>query len=300
MTTPRPFRSLRAEVPRRRNQKGYVLLVILFMLAALTIALMATGQAVATQIKRDREEEMVHRGQQYVKAIRRYYRKFGRYPSKIEDLESANNIRFLRRRYKDPMVPNGEWKVLHYGEAKNPPRGLFGQPIGVGTGLGGSTPGVNTVGGQPAGGLGGSPAGGTGTMSAPGAAASPPQTSDNGDANSSVNGSSNGNPAATENAPGSSSTQVQTFGGGAIIGVESLSTKESLKEIAGKNHYNEWEFVYDPRVEALVGGAGQAGQIPVQQQNGQGLGNTMNQNQQNPQTPQSPQSPQPQNQPNPP
>jgi hypothetical protein len=116
------------------------------MLAAFTIALMVASQSVTTQIRRDREQEMVHRGQQYVRAIRRYYRKFGRYPSKIEDLETSNNIRFLRRRYKDPMVPNGEWKVLHYGEAKNPPLGLFGQPIGVGAGIGGSTPGVNTVG----------------------------------------------------------------------------------------------------------------------------------------------------------
>jgi type II secretory pathway pseudopilin PulG len=290
MTTPRPFRSLRAEVTRRRNQKGYVLLVILFMLAAFTIALMATGQAVATQIKRDREEEMVHRGQQYVRAIRRYYRKFGRYPSKIEDLESANNIRFLRRRYKDPMVPNGEWKVLHYGEAKNPPRGLFGQPIGVGTGLGGSTPGVNTVGGTPSNGLGGAPAGSISGMSSGGPAASQPQTSDSNDANGNVNGSPNANPQATGNAPGSPSTQVQTFGGGAIIGVESLSTKESLKEIAGKNHYNEWEFVYDPRTEALFGAGVQAGQ-PVQGQSGQGLGNPINQN---PQTPQNPQNQNPQ------
>src|SRR3954466_5984712 len=132
------------------------------MLAAFTIALMVASQSVTTQIRRDREQEMVHRGQQYVRAIRRYYRKFGRYPSKIEDLETSNNIRFLRKRYKDPMVPNGEWKVLHYGKAKNPPRGLFGQPIGVGTGIGGSTPGTNTVGGTPANGLGGmAPAAGT-------------------------------------------------------------------------------------------------------------------------------------------
>src|SRR5438445_5424866 len=179
---------------RRKSEQGYVLLVILFMLAVFTIALMATGKAVATQIQRDREEEMVHRGQQYVRAIRRYYRKFGRYPSKIEDLETANNVRFLRRRYKDPMNPSGEWKVLHYGEAKNPPLGLFGKPITVATGLGGSTPGTNTVGGTPAGGLGGTtpgstPAGGLGGISPAGPAASQPQGSDSGDANSTASNS---------------------------------------------------------------------------------------------------------------
>src|SRR3954466_6145901 len=255
------------------------------MLAVLTISLLAASQSIATQIKRDREEEMVHRGQQYVRAIRRYYRKFGRYPAKIEDLEVSNNIRFLRRRYKDPMVPNGEWKVLHYGEAKNPPRGLFGQPIGIGGGLGGTTPGTNTVGGTPSNGLGGmSPAAGsTGGMSPGGVAAGQPQTSDDANANPSVPSGQGTGLNATGAAPASSNTQVQTFGGGAIIGVESLSTKESLKEIAGKNHYNEWEFVYDPRVEALAQ-QGQAGQVQVQQ----GIGNPIGGNPQPPQQPQPP------------
>jgi len=271
---------------RSNSQKGYILLVVLFMLAVLTISLLAASQAIATQIKRDREEEMVHRGQQYVRAIRRYYRKFGRYPAKIEDLEVSNNIRFLRRRYKDPMVPNGEWKVLHYGEAKNPPLGLFGKPIGIGGGLGGTTPGTNTVGGTPSNGLGGmSPAGSTGGMSPGGVAAGQPQTSDNGNANSGVSSPQNTGSNGTGAAAASSNPQGPTFGGGAIIGVESLSTKESLKEIAGKNHYNEWEFVYDPRVEALAQ-QGQAGQVQVQQ----GIGNPIggNPQQQAPQTPQNP------------
>src|SRR4051812_5014992 len=219
------------------------------MLAVLTISLLAASQSIATQIKRDREDEMVHRGQQYVRAIRRYYRKFGRYPAKIEDLEVSNNIRFLRRRYKDPMVPNGEWKVLHYGEAKNPPRGLFGQPIGVGGGIGGTTPGTDTVGGTPSNGLGGmSPAGGVGGMSPGGGdpvggtpwigrggmprggggggmsrggpATGQPQTSDNGTANSNFSSGQNTGPNATGAAPTSSNTQVQAFGGGAVIGVE--------------------------------------------------------------------------------
>jgi type II secretory pathway pseudopilin PulG len=267
------------------SQKGYVLLMVLFLLAVLTITLLAASQSVVTQIRRDREQEMVHRGQQYVRAIRRYYRKFGRFPAKIEDLETANNIRFLRRRYKDPMTPSGEWKVLHYGEAKNPPLGLFGKPITVATGLGGSTPGTNTVGGTPAGGL-STPAGGLGGMSPGGPAAGQPHTPDNGDANTNVTSGQNSGANATGAAPVSSATQVQGFGGGAVIGVESLSTKESIKEIGGKNHYNEWEFVYDPRVEAPAQ-AGQAGQ--VQQQNGQSLGNPIAPNPQQPQTPQAPQ-----------
>ena len=59
--------------------------------------------SITFDIKRDREEEMIHRGVQYSRAIRAYYKKFGRYPTKIEDLENTNNLRFLRKRYKDPM-----------------------------------------------------------------------------------------------------------------------------------------------------------------------------------------------------
>ena len=283
---------------RRSNpQRGYVLLVVLFLLAVLTISLLAASQSIVTQIRRDREEEMVHRGQQYVRAIRRYYRKFGRYPAKIEDLEVSNNIRFLRRRYKDPMNPSGEWKILHYGEAKNPPLGLFGKPITAGGGLGGTTPGTNTVGGTPAASLGGTPAGGLGGMSPGGIAAGQPQGSA-GDVNSGSTPSAgansgtglNANSSSPQPASNSSSGPNPTFGGGAIIGVTSLSPKESIKEIAGKNHYNEWEFVYDPRVEALAPGA-QAGQGQVQQQNGQGLGNPVNPGPQTPQPPQTPQTP---------
>jgi type II secretory pathway pseudopilin PulG len=69
------------------------------MVAMMIIAAGAVVQTVAFEIKRDREEEMVHRGVQYARAIRSYYKKFGRYPTKLEDLESANNQRFLRKRY---------------------------------------------------------------------------------------------------------------------------------------------------------------------------------------------------------
>ncbi len=46
---------------------------------------------------------MIHRGVQYSRAIRTYYKKFGRYPTKLEDLDNTNNMRYLRKHYKDPM-----------------------------------------------------------------------------------------------------------------------------------------------------------------------------------------------------
>ncbi len=41
----------------------------------------------------------------------------------------------------------------------------------------------------------------------------------------------------------------QTFGGGQIIGFASTSKKNSIKEFNEKNEYDQWYFVYDPRLE---------------------------------------------------
>jgi type II secretory pathway pseudopilin PulG len=89
-------------------------MVLTVMMLALTAALPRLAQ----QIKRDREIEMVHRGDQYARAIKRYYKKTGRYPGRIEDLEKTNTIRFLRKRYKDPMSKDGAWRLVRYGEVQ--------------------------------------------------------------------------------------------------------------------------------------------------------------------------------------
>ena len=87
----------------RHPQQGYILLTLLLAMAVMAIFAGVIASSIAFDIKRDREEELIHRGAQYSRAIRAYYKKFGRYPTKIEDLENTNNLRFLRKRYKDPM-----------------------------------------------------------------------------------------------------------------------------------------------------------------------------------------------------
>ena len=139
------------------RQAGYALLVILLALAFLLIAMTRSAPDVAHQIKREREEELINRGTQYARAIGRYFRKFGRYPSRIEELENTNNIRFLRRRYKDPMTPEGEFRLIHFGQASGAQgRGLGaapGGPVGgpaAGGGGAGAAPGSPLGGAQPA------------------------------------------------------------------------------------------------------------------------------------------------------
>ena len=212
----------------RKGQRGYALVIILVMVAIVMLTLLAAAPSIATQIRRDREEELIHRGRQYAIAIKRYYKKFGRYPNSLEELENANRMRFLRRRFKDPMTESGEWRLIRFGEVKTTPTGLFGKPLTAGA-----------------------PAASVGTpASALGQANQTPATTTPGNTAQQPSGSS------------SDSLTGRTFGGGPIVGVASTSKEESLKELNGKNHYNDWEFFYDPRFDVGPGGA--AGAIPQQ------------------------------------
>src|SRR5512140_2731100 len=101
-----------------------MLLAIMVLLILALIALTVTAPYIVTQAKRDREEELIHRGQAYSKAIKRYYKRFGRYPTSLAELQNTQNLKFLRKLYKDPMTPDGEWRVIHYGESKYPPKGF--------------------------------------------------------------------------------------------------------------------------------------------------------------------------------
>jgi len=122
---------------RRQREQGYILLTLILMMALIAIAATTAITSLKFNMKRDREEEMIHRGTQYSRAIRAYYKKFQRYPTKIEDLENSNNMRFLRKRYKDPLTGK-DFKLLHFGEVKLTLSGGIG---------GGSIPGANPIGG---------------------------------------------------------------------------------------------------------------------------------------------------------
>jgi len=149
------------------SEAGYILLAVLFLVALILISLAVAAPKVAQSIQRDKELELIHRGEQYKRAIKLYYRKFGSYPSSIDQLENTNNIRFLRKRYTDPMTGKDDWKVIHFGQAHVQTMGLFGQPIanaggtlGAGPGAagalgaGGTAAGAFGAGGIAAGGLG--------------------------------------------------------------------------------------------------------------------------------------------------
>src|ERR1700743_1786266 len=100
---------------RRQRDGGYLLLGVMLTMALMIIAATAMAPLIVQQIKRDREAEMIHRGTEYARAIKRFYKKNGRYPSTLDDLDKGQ-IKFLRQRYKDPLTKDGKWKLLNYGD----------------------------------------------------------------------------------------------------------------------------------------------------------------------------------------
>jgi type II secretory pathway pseudopilin PulG len=268
-------------VPRSRSENGYMLLVAIFMLAVLTLSLAVAMPVVIKSLQRDRDLETMHRGKQYRRAIQLYYRKFHAYPPNMDALVNTNNIRFLRKKYVDPSTGKDDWKPVLFGQNKTPTAmGFFGQPLlggattlaGIGPSGGGGMaglPGVTPLGGSPSafGSNTGSSSGSIFGSSSSDASSSNSSgtTSSTGSTGSSGTGSGSGSTTGTggsgTSSTDSSSTAGQTFGGAGIIGVSPASQKQSILVYKKKNHYNEWEFTYDPLSEMQQMGGGNMGAI---------------------------------------
>jgi len=89
---------------RAADDEGYMLLGLIVAIAILLLWLAVAATNAAFAIRRDREVETARRADQYVRAIRLYYKKFGHYPGSVEQLEKSNNIRFLRRRWIEATI----------------------------------------------------------------------------------------------------------------------------------------------------------------------------------------------------
>src|SRR5271163_148370 len=127
----------------RKDESGYVLITILLAVSLMSIAAFAVLPDLIFELKRDQEQEMIHRGVQYTRAIRAYYKKLGRYPTKLEDLDNTNNLRYLRKHYKDPENKNKDFKLLHFGDPGLSLSGGFGGGMIPGASPAGSPAGLN-------------------------------------------------------------------------------------------------------------------------------------------------------------
>ena len=168
--------SAKPNSPRARFQQeeGFLLLGVLFMILLIMIALAIAAPKMAESIRRDKEEETIHRGKQYARAVQIFFNKYGRYPNTIDQLVRTDNQRFLRKRYLDPMTGKDDWRIIHNGEQKVPTMGLFGQtvqqngitPTGATTGTGIASPGA--AGSSSPFGSSGSPGSGTSSLGSSG------------------------------------------------------------------------------------------------------------------------------------
>lgn len=256
---------------RRHRQSGYILLTLMLFVSLLVIAALAAYPTIAFEVRRDREEEMVHRGVQYSRAIKRYYKKFGTYPPTLDALENTQNIRFLRKRYKDP-VTGKDFKILRltdiqmsFGPGIQGAQSINGagglnSPFGSNT-LGqsnslssNSTFGSNALGGPNAMVNANSRTTNAATAQEGTATATDPSAPDGQNSGNVATGTEQDSTQSSGQNPNSNSPFVTasgkaaggTFGGTPIVGVASVSKKESIRVFNKKHHYNEWQFVYDP------------------------------------------------------
>lgn len=262
--------SQRFATPRASDEDGFLLIGALIAVFLVLLVLSIAAPTMARQLRREREVEAVHRGNQYVRAIQLFYKKTGHYPGSIEQLEKTNNIRYLRQKYVDPTTGKADWRLIHVGEQKTTVKGYFGQPLagiaspGLGSAAGmssgiGSSPG--TVGGSssPMGSagsvFGGASSPGSSTLGSSGGlgSASPGSGSSSGGFGSSGTVAGNSGTGSGSGSSGVSSQSATSFSGtGApIMGVGSSGSGDSIVVLNEQTTYPTWEFIYDPRIEQL-------------------------------------------------
>ena len=98
-----------------QRERGFAVLMVFVMAAIIAITLYTEMPRVAFESQRVKEQLLVDRGNQYKRAIQVFYRKNGRYPTTMDQLEKFQEVRYLRRKYKDPFTGKDEWRIIHVG-----------------------------------------------------------------------------------------------------------------------------------------------------------------------------------------
>ena len=216
--------------------------MVVFMAALMIIAAAAIQRNILTQGRREKEEELIWRGQQYARGVRLFFRKNNRFPATMNDLiKPGVGVRYMRKAYKEPMnTVDGSWRLLYVGPAgqiigsvkANPGGSLFGGTTAPGGSLAGTGTGAanNNSGGAGSG-------SGTGQAQASGTSA----------------------PAAGNSSQRPGLDNDGNIIGGNIIGVASKINRASIKIYDSGVTYKEWEFIYNPSKDVTV--VGQPGAV---------------------------------------
>ncbi len=231
----KPPLSVRHPASTDCSEQGYALLVLLLFMALLVIAAGVAASSLAFTIRRDREEELIHRGVQYTRAIREFTKRTGRFPTRLDELENSNGRRFLRKRYKDPITGK-DFKLVYMSEvqmAGNAPLVAPNARMAAST-----TASQNDQSSNP------TPVDSTESNDGSGPRAQTDPQSGATTANFANAGSAQ--PGSLAQSAVSSNPQIL---GGLIVGVRSSSRDVTIREFNRKKHYNEWRFYYEPQFD---------------------------------------------------
>src|SRR5438552_546152 len=135
---------------RLRGQQGYAMVAQIVAMSIMGIMMTVAMPTWRQMAQREKEAELVFRGQQYARAIGLFQKKSGPgvLPPSIDALVDGH---YLRKKYKDPIT-GGDFDVLFAGApastpgagSANPPQAGAGQAgrgaASPASGLGGSTP----------------------------------------------------------------------------------------------------------------------------------------------------------------
>jgi len=250
-----------------RNQRGYAYMLVMFLLALLIVSTMSAVPNVLIEGRREREEEMIWRGNQYKRAIRLYVshrtNASHRLPTSLEDLTKGKpGVHFLRQAYKDPMnKKDGSWRLIYVGPSgqligstRSHPQNLI--IPGMNAGPPSAGPLQNQAGSNPNGLLSlSSQSSPGGTTSASGSQARTQESSDTG---------------ASSSPPPEVPPDGVTLVGGNIIGIGSKVNQKSVMWFEKAKNYREFEFIWDPAKDVAVAAQQGGGPAPAQ---GGGLSN---------------------------
>lgn len=101
------------------TQEGYAMAALLVSLAVMSVLMGIALPVWRQEMQREKEAELIFRGEQYARAIELYQRKYpGAFPP---DLDVLVQQRFLRKKFKDPMTEDGEFQLLYAGTAAASP-----------------------------------------------------------------------------------------------------------------------------------------------------------------------------------
>jgi type II secretory pathway pseudopilin PulG len=102
--------------PRVHKAKGFTYIGFLIAIAIAGAGLAAYAEIASHAGQREKEAELLFRGNAFQAAIASYYKKERRYPQSLDDLLQDNRhpmpVRHLRKLYPDPMTGAADWVLV--------------------------------------------------------------------------------------------------------------------------------------------------------------------------------------------